>query len=754
MKKFISMLLVCLIFFNIFTLISYAGVGEKILAPIADGYGHNALRWQVSGVASSAPLQAFVVAWNITFTSKDGTMSTTIKVPREMNYWGANPPANVYPLTAGWNSSTDKPNGIPTGTSIADYAKYLYTYNKIISSYQGCDIEANAVIQKYAYDSSKSGAAAYTPINNSTSFANSPDELGVIAYNSDGEPYVKSGNFKEFSIEYINNARSQYFEIKFSIPPEVLDPSVTIDSPTNTTVYVGTTVQFTGTGTNCHHMAGFINGIATSTQLNPKSITDQMTYSIPYTFKNKGVYTFQVKGRADDTNTSKLAESNIITVYVIEKPIDSGAVYIKYYDATSMLEIPGTSRTLVPVQFGVPTTVKADSVSGYIFKGSTQSFSNITPSPVFNGIQSQTITLSTSNQNAYVSFFLDLSKGPIAIIDAPDTVRAGDSFSISGSRSYCQQVGATIKDYTWNVNVTGQSGEVTYTTPGIHTLSLTVTDSNGLTGSTTKNITVTPPTPTAYFTQSGKIKENRKITITNSSSTPEAYPLDQSKTTWRIEPVTGTGATWDCGIRMSDGTVKKLTSATAQSFLDGQARFDFQARDSGQYKVTLYVTNTYPASNTYVGYIAVMEDLAPISGIDGTTPVYREFDNPTDITQRKYGSITLIDKSYSPDGDNIYKRTWVYRSNVLNNKNSDGSPNYSDDKTQYAYTGDISAPFTEQEIERLVVLGDNALTADYYWYGVGDSRFEIVCEEQILDSETIKELLLPTDIRRSKITGW
>ena len=77
--------------------------------------------------------------------------------------------------------------------------------------------------------------------------------------------------------------------------------------------------------------------------------------------------------------------------------------------------------------------------------------------------------------------------GPVAVIDAPATVCAGEEFTVDGSASYTIS-GASITDYTWVitdsfgtplVTSTGAQAQYTITTPGNYYVSLQVADSQG-----------------------------------------------------------------------------------------------------------------------------------------------------------------------------------------------------------------------------------------------------------------------------------
>jgi hypothetical protein len=701
---------------------------------------HQALSMTVDSVSSYSSLQAFCIGWTFTFSNSNG--SVTVYVPLAQIDTDGGSRTYTLPITTGW---TKEFTGIAGGKSIRDLISNKTLYDTIIKA--GCSVHADARIRKYSYLPDPSPKGIYTPLN---TYANSKTEL--------------DSNFSEFSTNFKTNTKADYFDLSMTLDPEpipVPDPSVMLNLPEDgSTVLQGTTVTLKGFGTGCHHIAGYVDGaMYGNEQINPnEDISTQMKYETTVKLDEIRDYTFQIKGRntALSTDTgSKLAVSSIHTVHVVAPELDTGNIYIKCLDAASNVVISSSSIPNVP--YGLSKTVSAPTVQGYSAKGSYSSFNSSTPSGsvMQPGVLSQTVTLSTTSRVAYVYFWYDEVKGPSAIIDGLDLVQAGDIFTLSGSRSYCKQAGAKIVKYDWSVPIDGVSGETSFGSPGAYTVRLTVTDSNGLTDTAKHNMTVTPPKPVARIITSGKIKENRKITIdARNSGSPDKYPINWSKTNWKIEPDLTTGATWDFGIRLEDGTVIKIDRTTDQSFLNGQAVFYFQARDSGSYKLTLSVTNTYPESDTLNGEITVAEDKLPVADYKVQETNLREYNNPSDSEKQKYGKMPVIDASYSPDADTISKRTWCYRYNSQNDKDTDGKDIYSDDITKYRFEGDLSAQFLQSEGQRLVVENDNDTQIEIWSYDVGMYFVQLIVEEGIPDNETIKELLLPSDIRSSELKGW
>ncbi len=125
---------------------------------------------------------------------------------------------------------------------------------------------------------------------------------------------------------------------------------------------------------------------------------------------------------------------------------------------------------------------------------------------------------------------------PNVNIEGPTMVMAGETFCLKANAS---DPDGQIINYSWSYSgvgkLTGSDGcELWYEYEGdkdaIKTVSVTVMDDDGATASDTHQITVVPPNPTAGFEVSGTLKENRKVTITDKSKSPEKYPITDEVT--------------------------------------------------------------------------------------------------------------------------------------------------------------------------------------------------------------------------------
>lgn len=245
-------------------------------------------------------------------------------------------------------------------------------------------------------------------------------------------------------------------------------------------------------------------------------------------------------------------------------------------------------------------------------------------------------------------------KPPIARISAPRYVKAGDDTLISGAASYDPD--GYINIYVWETS--GAQGEIGNASKGYvwytpeqigktFPVALTVVDNDNQTGSTSREITVTEPKPSAGLSIEGTLKQNRKTTLFNRSQSPTRFPLVSSKTRVTITAVSG-GTNAD--IKYS-GTLSDFESK------------DVLFKKPGKYKATIYVENTLGYSDSSEITFDIVPDEVPYNYFTLPGVVYRSPD---------FGSkaiVSLDDISYSPDKDVIGRRLWEYRYD----SNNDGS---------------------------------------------------------------------------------
>lgn len=241
-------------------------------------------------------------------------------------------------------------------------------------------------------------------------------------------------------------------------------------------------------------------------------------------------------------------------------------------------------------------------------------------------------------------------KPPVAVIDGPDLVKAGEDFFISGERSYDPD--GIIVDYKWNLpgvqeEVIGKNGWTWYpiSKMGMNSGTLRVTDNDDMSRGTSTRIEVIAPTPVASIIARGTLKENRKVTLKNKSRSPEHYPLVAEKTRITITAVSGG----------SNADIKYSGS------LNGMQEKDVIFKKPGTYKATITVENTAGYSDTNSVAFDIVPDQAPVAYIGVPSEAYRDPENGNQAV------VSLIDMSFSPDFDFLARRVWEYRYDSNNN---------------------------------------------------------------------------------------
>ncbi|WP_410513894.1 PKD domain-containing protein [Paenibacillus sp. BR2-3] len=260
-----------------------------------------------------------------------------------------------------------------------------------------------------------------------------------------------------------------------------------------------------------------------------------------------------------------------------------------------------------------------------------------------------------------------VGKPPVAVIMAPGTAKAGEEFMMSGGGSYDPD--GTIKSYLWDTPgigdvVMGRNSTTWYpeSSMGENTIGLTVVDNDGMTGSTGKFITVVKPVPEAKLEIQGTKKQNRKVTIHSSSTSPIHYPLNDDLTKITI-------------IAISGGTSSDIKYSGS---LNGVKDKDVLFKQPGTYKATIYVENTLGYSDTSSITFDIQPDKPPVVYFSMQGRVYRDPDNGNKAV------ITIEDMSYSPDADLISRRLWEYR------YDSDNDGNFEDETWKVISDGNIN----------------------------------------------------------------
>ncbi|MFF2908751.1 hypothetical protein [Paenibacillus sp. NPDC057934] len=244
---------------------------------------------------------------------------------------------------------------------------------------------------------------------------------------------------------------------------------------------------------------------------------------------------------------------------------------------------------------------------------------------------------------------------PVAVLDTPDEVMAGEDFMADGRDSYDKD--GTIVDYKWTTPnamspVAGPYGYTWYDLNQVgitQRVSLRVIDNDGLANSTSRQIKVIKPIPEASLEIGGTKKENRKVIIKDASTSPYYYPIDPAKTRFSLEAVSG-------------GTNEDIKySGTLSGFNEKDVLF----KKPGKYKATISVTNTAGFSDSTSVSFDIVPDQPPVAYFSAPSKVYRSPD------QGNRAIVSLSDLSFSTDWDFIGHRKWEYRYDSNNNGSFD-----------------------------------------------------------------------------------
>lgn len=298
---------------------------------------------------------------------------------------------------------------------------------------------------------------------------------------------------------------------------------------------------------------------------------------------------------------------------------------------------------------------------------------------------------------------------PTVTIIGPETVRAGDNICLN---SNAFDTDGTIESQSWTTpgamgSISGSNGCIIYPKVGDYLVTTTVTDDKGATGSDIHYIEVTPPYPNAYFTVTGTLKENRKVTFTDATDTPSLYPVDWSKSYWEI--------------KANDPLNQQYVRYKGKLTDNPNKVIDSLFKKQGDYTITLSVTNTAGYSDTYERTIHINEDEKPIADFSTVNTIYR------DNVNNNLASIKLTDNSYSPDYDTISQRIWKYKFD----SNNDG--NFDDEKWQIIDDGNLE--YTELNVNR-----------------VGKYLIELE-DVEAFGQETIPEFITANDYKKGDTTN-
>lgn len=473
-------------------------------------------------------------------------------------------------------------------------------------------------------------------------------------------------------------------------------------------------------------------------------ITNPDSFFKTYTFYGVGVFTYTLNYVKNSNDIKSTNPPKKLTVVVTPKPTPGqGKVLYEYYkDSVKEENLLGTNE----VGISNPFIVFLPDTYGDGLKFSSATYSGEAVADGGNCKNGDTITIVNTTKNLLIqAIYKKEASGPTtypptAIIYAKDEVMAGENVRVDGSTSYSNNEGGYIAAYYWDyeganlIRDNGSNIRIWYPNTGEYTIYLDVEDEVGNMDWTYHYIRVVPPIPTAVIKYTGKLKENRKITIDSSESTStEYYPIDTSKTSWQITPVSG-------------GTADDIKY---EGSLYGNAKKDILFKKAGTYKVRLTVTNTYGRSASTEITLNIQPDLPPIAKIVLPAPegmIYQVYRDPDDDN---YATFEIYNESSSTDGDIIDKAVVFYC------YDSDNDGDYKDEIWYYSIDGTTWKPVNMSYDEMVsyfniyYIANSNVPKFTLKTKEVGKYYYFIRVMETIPDEETIPAFITESDYKRA-----
>jgi hypothetical protein len=245
---------------------------------------------------------------------------------------------------------------------------------------------------------------------------------------------------------------------------------------------------------------------------------------------------------------------------------------------------------------------------------------------------------------------------PIVEISGPTEVISGEKFCL---RANASDSDGTIESYMWDYDGIGSLSdsigcELWYKYESdeakLKKIRVTVVDDKGASATDDHYINVLPPKPSAAFEVSGTEKENRKVTITDKSSSPDMYPLTDNVTVLTGTDVKETIILYEPIYKESFMTVRVLVSIISKENI--RTEFEYNSDIQGFDKA-------YAVSNGN----AKMEYIFTNGNAD-SVDFFKEFNTKIDFKQNLFAltansTYELVDYKSQIDGDTLFMRLTI-----------------------------------------------------------------------------------------------
>jgi len=169
-------------------------------------------------------------------------------------------------------------------------------------------------------------------------------------------------------------------------------------------------------------------------------------------------------------------------------------------------------------------------------------------------------------------------------------------------------------------------------------------------------------------------------------------------------------------------------------------------KEPGDYRVRLAVRNTKgTVSEWYEQTVTIYPDQPPVADFYTIKNITR------DPANANKAAIALMDRSYSPDGDVIAKRTWQYRYDsdndcsftdeawvILDSTNNPTPFLYTDQVGKYEFTLSVEESFGQETISEFIIPVDKQV-ADTGAKPLGDRTVEVINIAPVVNFDVIKK---------------
>ena len=381
-----------------------------------------------------------------------------------------------------------------------------------------------------------------------------------------------SENIK-FYVEAFDNAENVAKTSSSSYTVLTINKAPIADFSSPSTVYTGEVADFDASSS--YDLDGYI--IRYNWNFGDGNTGSGLTVS--HSYANEGKYTVSLT--VIDNRGAPQTKTATISVQNKQSPQQD----VNNPPTAAFTELPETAYVTDPITFDATESYDSDgTIVSYLWNfGDGTTATGVTATHTYANSGAYTVTLTVTDDDGATDSATAtktiMNTPPVALFtQTTQTVNIDEAISFDASESY--DADGTIVNYLWDfgdgTTATGVSATHSYPNKGGYTVTLTVTDNDGATDSTTATTNVVNQPPVAIIKETTTtVMENEEINLDAS----ESYDADGTIVSY----------SWDFG---NGNTVTGVTA-------------DYTYTEAGDYTVTLTVTDNDGASSSAVVEITV-----------------------------------------------------------------------------------------------------------------------------------------------------